>query len=54
VADVFASLLEERPYKSAVQVTRALEMMEELVGTKVDVESLRALRCLVQEGTSVL
>ena len=54
VADVFASLVEERPYKHAMDVKRAMEIIEELSGTKLDVEGVRILQQLVDEGVPVL
>jgi putative nucleotidyltransferase with HDIG domain len=36
VADVFASLVEERPYKPSMEVKRAMEIIKELSGTKLD------------------
>ncbi len=54
VADVFSSLIEERPYKAAVEVTRAMEMIKELAGTKLDVNGVRVLQQLVEEDAPVL
>jgi HD-GYP domain-containing protein (c-di-GMP phosphodiesterase class II) len=54
VADVFSSLIEERPYKAAVEVTRAMKIIKELAGTKLDVDGVRVLQHLVDEGAPVL
>jgi putative nucleotidyltransferase with HDIG domain len=54
VADVFSSLIEERPYKPAMEVKRAMETVKELAGTKLDVEGVRVLQELVDEGAPVL
>ena len=54
VADVFASLVEERPYKTAMGVQRAMETVKELAGTKLDVDGVRVLQQLVDEGAPVL
>ena len=50
VADVFASLVEERPF----EVKRAMEIIKELSGTKLDMDSARILQQLVDEGVPVL
>jgi putative nucleotidyltransferase with HDIG domain len=54
VADVFSSLIEERPYKAAMEVKRAMEIVKELAGTKLDVDGVRVLQQLVDEGAPVL
>lgn len=54
VADVFSSLIEERPYKPAIEVKRAMEIVKELAGTKLDVDGVRVLQQLVDEGAPVL
>lgn len=54
VADVFSSLIEERPYKAAVDLTRAMKMIQELAGTKLDADGVRVLQQLVDEGAPVL
>ena len=54
VADVFSSLIEERPYKAAVDLTRAMKMVQELAGTKLDADGVRVLQQLVDEGAPVL
>jgi putative nucleotidyltransferase with HDIG domain len=54
VADVFCSLIEERPYKSAMEREKAIAVMKELAGTKLDVEGFRVLQQLIDEGESVL
>src|SRR6266498_1422484 len=50
VADVFASLVEERPYKPSMEVKRAMEIIKELSGTKLDGDGARILQQLVDEG----
>ncbi len=54
VADVFASLVEERPYKPDAGVEEAMAVLDGLAGTKVDGSAARTLRQLVNEGTPVL
>lgn len=54
VADVFASLVEERPYKPARSVREALTILGSMAGTKVDARASRALERLVTEGAPVL
>lgn len=54
VADVFSSLVEERPYKPPTGVEQALSILQGLAGTKVDESAVRALRQLVDEGVPVL
>jgi len=54
VADVFASFVEERPYKHSMEVKRAMEIIKELSGTKLDVDGARILQQLVDEGVPVL
>lgn len=54
VADVFSSLLEERPYKPAMTVDQVMATLNEIAGTKLDRDSVRALQQLVDEGAPVL
>ena len=54
VADVFASIVEERPYKPATGVVQAMAIIDQLAGTKVDKAAARALRQLVEGNASVL
>lgn len=54
VADVFSSLIEERPYKPAMEVKRAMEIIKELAGTKLDMDGVRVLHQLVDEDAPVL
>lgn len=54
VADVFASLVEERPYKHSMEMKEAMKNIKELSGTKLDVECARILQELVDEGVPVL
>lgn len=54
VADVFASIVEERPYKPAIDVKEAMATIDHLAGTKVDITAARALRQLVDENAPVL
>lgn len=53
VADVFASLVEERPYKPSMEVKQAMEIIKELSGTKLDADGARILQQLVDEGVPV-
>ena len=54
VADVFASLVEERPYKLAGGLAEAMGVLDQLAGTKVDLSSVQTLRQLIDEGAPVL
>jgi putative nucleotidyltransferase with HDIG domain len=54
VADVFASLVEERPYKPASGPEQAMAVLDQLAGSKVDGSIVRALRQLVNDGAPVL
>ena len=54
VADVFSSLIEERPYKAAMDATRAMKVINELAGTKLDADSVRVLQQLIDEGAPAL
>lgn len=54
VADVFSSLLEERPYKAAMDVNGAMQILREWSGTKVDARAVQALEQLVDEGVPLL
>jgi putative nucleotidyltransferase with HDIG domain len=53
VADVFCSLIEERPYKSAMLIDEALSVMRQMVGSKLDTQSFEALQALI-DGHSVI
>lgn len=53
VADVYATLVEERPYKRSMEVKQAMQIIKELAGTKLDGEGAR-IQQLVEEGTPVL
>lgn len=50
VADVFSSLAEKRPYKPAVEPKKVMEIINEMAGTKLDVQSVRVLEELVEDG----
>ena len=54
VADVFASLVEERPYKPADSVEQAMAVLEQLAGTKVDAPIFHTLKQLVDEHAPVM
>ena len=54
VADVFASLVEERPYKPASSPEQAMDVLDQLAGSKVDGSIVQALRQLVNDGVPVL
>jgi HD-GYP domain-containing protein (c-di-GMP phosphodiesterase class II) len=43
-ADIFDALSADRPYRAAMPVTKALEIMSEMVGTAIDAECFAALR----------
>jgi uncharacterized domain HDIG len=52
VADVFCSLRDERPYKSAYDVHRALDIMHSMTPSKLDPRSMSALEALLAEDNS--
>jgi HD-GYP domain-containing protein (c-di-GMP phosphodiesterase class II) len=43
-ADIFDAITAERPYRGAIPVLQALEMMEQTVGTALDLECFDALK----------
>jgi HD-GYP domain-containing protein (c-di-GMP phosphodiesterase class II) len=43
-ADIFDAITAERPYRSAIPIPRALEMMAETVGTAIDPDCFEALK----------
>jgi HD-GYP domain-containing protein (c-di-GMP phosphodiesterase class II) len=49
VADIFDAITAERPYRGAIPVPQALEMMAGSVGTAIDAECFEALRAAVQQ-----
>jgi len=48
-ADIFDAITAARPYRGAIPVPRALEMMEESVGTALDPDCFAALRRVVDQ-----
>lgn len=54
VADVFASLVEERPYKPADSIEKAMLILNQLAGTKVDAPVFQTLKQLVDEHSPVM
>jgi len=50
VSDVFSALTEARQYKPSMKAEAALAWMQEQAGTKLDGESVRAIRAIVQDG----
>jgi HD-GYP domain-containing protein (c-di-GMP phosphodiesterase class II) len=51
---VFASLVEERPYKQSMETKQAMAIMKGLAGSKLDADAARILQQLVDEGETVL
>ncbi|MEW5976329.1 MAG: HD domain-containing phosphohydrolase [Acidobacteriota bacterium] len=49
VADVFSSLMEKRPYKSAMDPDEAMAVIDEMTGSQLDPESVQALQSGVNE-----
>jgi HD-GYP domain-containing protein (c-di-GMP phosphodiesterase class II) len=49
IADVFDAITAARPYRGAIPIERALEMMAETVGTALDADCFAALRRVVSE-----
>jgi len=54
VADVFATLVEECPYKPSMEVKRAMEVVNALAGIKLDADGARILQQLVDEGAPMI
>jgi putative nucleotidyltransferase with HDIG domain len=54
VADVFCSLIEERPYKSSMQIDEALSVMRKMVGSKLDTKSFEALQTLIDDHSAIV
>ncbi len=51
VADIFDALTSDRPYRNAMSVEKAIEMMRDMIGTSIDEEVFEAfLRVLKREG----
>ncbi len=53
VADVFDALTSERPYRSAMPIKRAIQVMEAEMGSGLDDTSFSALKSLIGKGLSV-
>lgn len=49
-ADIFDAITAERPYRAAIPVPKALEMMEKTVGSALDPECFAALKRAMQEA----
>ncbi len=49
-ADIFDAITAERPYRGAIPVPQALEMMREHLGTQIDQTCFAALEDLVERG----
>lgn len=47
-ADIFDAITAERPYRGAIPVPRALDMMQEHVGTALDADCFNALKQVLQ------
>jgi len=52
LADTFAALAEERPYREAIQLERILDILAPSVGQKIDPECFGALKSLVERWTA--
>ena len=50
----FCFVVEERPYMHSIEVKRAMEIIKELSGTKLDMDGARILQQWVDEGVPVL
>jgi HD-GYP domain-containing protein (c-di-GMP phosphodiesterase class II) len=50
VADIFDALTAERPYRPAMPVSKALAIMDEMVGTAIDADCFAALRAGLRRG----
>ena len=53
VADVFSSLAEKRPYKPAVEPKKVMEIINEMAGTKLDMQSVQVLEGLIDDGVVI-
>jgi HD-GYP domain-containing protein (c-di-GMP phosphodiesterase class II) len=49
-ADIFDALTADRPYRPAMPVSKALAIMDEMVGTAIDAECYAALRAGLRRG----
>lgn len=49
-ADIFDAITAERPYRGAIPVPQALDMMEKTVGTALDADCFAALRRAVEQA----
>src|SRR6516164_4896534 len=54
VADVFSTLVEQRPYKAVNSVEQAMLVLDQLAGTKVDASAFQALKQLVAQHAPVM
>jgi HD-GYP domain-containing protein (c-di-GMP phosphodiesterase class II) len=50
VADIFDALTADRPYRPAMPVSKALAVMDEMVGTAIDADCFAALREGLRRG----
>jgi hypothetical protein len=50
---MFDAMTADRPYRSAMQVTEALRLISESVGSAVDADCVEALNVMVTEGRRV-
>lgn len=50
VADQYEALTASRPYRDALLPEKALQILEEQVGTGIDTQAFEALRAMVQKG----
>jgi HD-GYP domain-containing protein (c-di-GMP phosphodiesterase class II) len=54
VADIFDALTADRPYRAALPITGALEIMGGMVGTQIDADCFSALRQAIRHPGSAL
>ena len=52
VADVFSSLMDERPYKIGLSMQQTMEVIHAMAPSKVDQQSMAVLENLIAEGNS--
>lgn len=52
-ADIFDAITAERPYRGAIPVPRALQMMAETVATAIDVQCFNALKAALEQLDSL-
>lgn len=50
IGDVFDALTSERPYKDAMSIKEALELMKSAIGTQFDIEMMKSFYAFIEEN----